>query len=246
MKSAKFPPSSGKRLIRKRKTRLELRSTVGVLNVETWYGQDAKSSRWLNVLRAHLGQGSREVMTPVFEERICFTATQTGSYEAASEVCGKWGSPIDDATIHEHVQQAGRRAEEQIEARVEEVRCPQTRSEVTRAAKERCPPHRFSLVIMMAGWMIRERGEQWGLKPAKKEADRVEWREMKSAIIFRIDHRTESSSGRRMLVEKSYASYRGPPEEFGARVYAEALRRGMAQAEKVYVVADGVCGSGIS
>ena len=33
--------------------------------------------------------------------------------------------------------------------------------------------------------------------------------------------------------------YRGAPYEFGRRVYAEALRRGLMQAQRVYAVADG-------
>ena len=49
-------------------------------------------------------------MSPLFEERLCFTATQTGSYEGAARVASKWGSPMDDSTVHAHVGQAGARA----------------------------------------------------------------------------------------------------------------------------------------
>lgn len=87
--------------------------------------------------------------------------------------------------------------------------------------------------------MIRERGEQWGLKPPELAGERVAWRELKSAIVFRLDQRAATASGRRMILEKFHVVQRGEPEELGRRLYAEALRRGLNQAARVYVVADG-------
>ena len=87
--------------------------------------------------------------------------------------------------------------------------------------------------------MIRERGVDWGLKPPEKEADRVEWREMKSGIVFRLEDRGQTETGRRFILDKFYEAHRGAPFEFGRYLYAEALRRGLNQAERVYVVADG-------
>ncbi len=42
----------------------------------------------------------------------------------------------------------------------------------------------FSLVIMMDGWMARERGADWGAGPRKKDPQRVQWHEIKSAVIY--------------------------------------------------------------
>jgi hypothetical protein len=178
-------------------------------------------------------------MSPVLEERLCFTATQTGSYESAARVAGKWGVEADDSTIHNHVRQAGARAEALREERIERALEPETRAEVVAEAAEHLPAGEFSLVIMMDGWMIRERGAQWGLKPPETKAARVEWREMKSGIIFRLEDRGRTESGRHFLVEKYYEAHRGEPFEFGRGLYAEALRRGLNQARRVYVVADG-------
>jgi hypothetical protein len=97
----------------------------------------------------------------------------------------------------------------------------------------------FSLVIEMDGWMVRERGGQWGLKPPEKQGERVAWHEMKTGIVFRLGQRARTQSGRAVILEKAYVAWRGDPHEFGRRLYAEALRRGLNQAQKVYVVADG-------
>lgn len=209
------------------------------MRVETFYGQDPVQRSWLNPLRELWGLSSRQSLTPVLEEKLCYTATMTGSYESAARVAGKWGSAVEDSTIHAHVRQAGARAEAAAQRRVERALAPATRGEVVAEAGAGVGEEPFSLVIMMDGWMGRERGAQWGLKPPEKPADRVAWREIKSAIVFRLHQRVENQSGRRMIVEKYCQALRGDPEAFGRRVHAEALRRGLHQAEKVYVVADG-------
>jgi hypothetical protein len=193
----------------------------------------------MNPMRELWGLSAHQVMTPVLEERVCFTATQTGSFEKASLVAGKWGSPVDDCTIHHHVSQAGERAQSQAQERVERALDVHTRAEVVAEARAAVGSQPFSLVLMLDGWMLRERGEQWGLKPPEMKAERVAWKEMKSGIVFRLDQRARTQSGRPMVLEKFYVSDRGEPEELGRRLYAEALRRGLNQAQRVYVVADG-------
>jgi len=185
------------------------------------------------------GLSARQEMSPVFEERLCFTATLTGSYQSAARVADKWGSPADDTTIHTHVQQAGARAQALENERVERALNPATRADVVAEAQRQWGAQEFSLVIEMDGWMVRERGAQWGLKPPQTKADRVAWHEMKTAIIFGLGQRVKTGSGRPVILDKTYVAWRGDPHEFGRRLYAEALRQGLNQAQKVYVVADG-------
>jgi len=178
-------------------------------------------------------------MSPVLEERVCYTATRTLSYEGAADVAAKWGSPVDDSGIHSHVQKAGARAMGLEQERVERALDVESRGEVVVEAGRDVPAGEFSLVIMMDGTMLRERGPEWGLKPAEIQADRVAWHEWKVGIIYRLQGRAETKSGRGMILEKFHVAYRGEPFEFGRRMYAEAVRRGLYQAKKVYVIADG-------
>lgn len=215
-------------------------TSAGAVEIEGMAGRDPQTGRWVSVAREVLGLSARARMSPVLEERFCFTAVQTGSYEAAAEVASKWGSPVaDDSTIHAHVEQAGARAEALHQARVDRAVDPATRAEVVAEAKGALGDQAFSLVIEMDGWMVRERGPQWGLKPPEKQGDRVAWHEMKTGIIFRVGQRGRTQSGRPVILEKAYVAWRGDAHEFGRRLYAEALRRGLNQAQKVYVVADG-------
>lgn len=203
------------------------------------YGQDSQTGQWICPIRQVWGLRAHQVMTPALEDKICYTAVETLSYERASKVAAKWGVVVDDATVHQHVQKAGAVAGELSEARVKRALSPQTRAEVVKEAKQQLGRGKFSLIIMADAWMIRERGEQWGLKPPEAPGQRVEWHEVKAGIIFRSDQRARTQSDRPMILEKFYVAHRCEAEEFGGRLYAEALRRGLNQASQVYVVADG-------
>ena len=78
-----------------------------------------------------------ERSSPPLQARLWYTATVSGSYEATAGVARCWGSPVSDDLIHALVQRRG--------------------SEVAdlAAATPPPPPRRFSLVIMMDGWMAR-------------------------------------------------------------------------------------------
>lgn len=212
---------------------------MGEIHLKTVYGQDPVSKQWLCPVRELWGLSSHERMSPVLEEKLCFTATQTGSYESAAQVAQKWGVEVDDSTIQWHVQQAGDRARAQCEERTDVALEPSTRGQVVERASMEIGRERFSLVLMLDGWMSRYRGEQWGLKPADAPGERVAWHEIKSGIVFRIEDQAKNQSNRGSLMRKYYVSMRGDAQAIGRRLHAEALRRGLAQARRVYVVADG-------
>ncbi len=136
-----------------------------------------------------------------------------------------WGCPVSDGCIHQHVQSLEEAAERmELPAPVIPPQEPQ-----------------FSMVIMLDGWMARERGPDWGAGLQKKEAQRVLWHEVKSAVIYRLERRGTNDSGRGMLIEKFVVAT--PPEsapvDFGAAVQNEARRRGLGRAKCVNMVMDG-------
>lgn len=218
---------------------MRLRTTTGTVEVEVAYGQDPADGRWICPMRERWGLAARQRVSPELEQRLCLTATLAGSFEAAAQVAAAWGTPVDSATIYRTVQRVGQRAEQLQTARVERALEPATRGEVVAEAAGSLASGPVALVIMMDGWLGRQRGSQWGLKPPQQPAERVAWKEVKAAIIFRLDQRAVTQSRRRLIVRKYYQAWCGTPEELGRRVYAEALRRGLNQARKVYVVADG-------
>lgn len=136
-----------------------------------------------------------------------------------------WGSEVSDDLVHHHVRQCGVVAAEMtLPAPAVPVSEPE-----------------FSVVIMMDGWMARERGPDWGAGPRRKAPERIAWHEIKSAVVYRLEQRAEKESGRGLLVEKNIVAC--PPEtapvDFGIAVEAEARRRGVGRAKVVYLVMDG-------
>ena len=208
---------------------LTLRTELGLVKIRTDYGQDPQTQAWFSPQQRAWGLTPHQKITPSLAAKLCFTAVATNSYEQAAAVVAQWGVPVDDAVIHQQVQRAGERADQQAQARV-------AAGAATPAPQARPPTD--ALVIMMDGWMLRHRGGDWGLQPADRVGDRVAWQECKSAVIYRTAQALNKND-RGLLVEKFVVAYLGDPLEFGRRVQAEARRRGLGQVPQVYVVADG-------
>ena len=204
---------------------MELDTVSGKVLLRVRHGRQAQHKKWICQARVAWGLKPYERKTPELQARLAYTATAVGSYAEAQVMADTWGTPVSDGCIHQQVQKLGKAAEA--------LALPTP----MRAKSE--PP--FSLVIMMDGWMARERGTDWGAGPRKKDPQRVEWREIKSAVIYRLEQRVENVSGRGLLLEKYVVAT--PPEtspvDFGKQVQQEALRRGLARAQVVYLVMDG-------
>ncbi len=218
-------PQSGQPLANTRWRSMQLQTVVGVVQVRVRCGYARGRRRWVCPAREAWGLAAYQRLSPELEARLAYTATEVGSYERAARMASTWGSPASDGCIQEHVQRLGVVAEEL------ELPTPP-------------PPPRepeFSLVIMLDGWMARERGPDWGAGPRQKQPQRIAWHEIKSAVIYRLEQRAQSAGGRGLLVEK-YAVATPPetsPVDFGAAVVAQARRRGLGREQVLYVVMDG-------
>ena len=69
--------------------------------------------------------------------------------------------------------------------------------------------------------------------------ERGAWREIKGAVIYRLEAAGPTAGGRGVITQKDVVAGQGDPQEFGRRVQTEARRRGLATAQEVFVVADG-------
>ncbi len=212
--------------MRRRKRRLTLQSAVGKIVVETDYGQDPESKQWVCLQRQIWGIGPHQKFTPFLAERLCFTVTATGSYAEAAAVAQKWGSPVDDSTLHALVQKVGAKAE------------AKTQEQIKTTPREVSPQSRASElgVLMVDGWMVRHRGEGWGKGTTQKP--RVEWHEMKMGLYYA--HEKSARKGERgLLASKVIVTSLESPDELGGRLHWHALRAGLGRAENLLLLADG-------
>lgn len=192
-----------------------------------WLGQDPGDRHWGCPIREHWGLTAHQQLSPALQEKLAFTATATGSYEEAAAVAAKWGSPVEDSTIQALVQHRGQLAEAQTQSRLQQ---PSAETAPGAAPAELA-------VIMLDGWLVRQRGVGWGLRRTKKP--RVEWHELKTGVFYRHEPAAQTASGRGLLTQKQVVSWQGEPLELGRRLHWEALRGGLGRARHTLAVADG-------
>lgn len=218
-------PQSGELLQNRKRQRLQVMTCSGLIVLKAWRGFSPALGRWVNPARHRWGLAPRQRVSPELQSRLGFTAAVTNSYEKAARTATRWGTALSDDTVHAVVQQLGARAE------------TLTLPPVPVLARE----PEYSLVIMMDGWLARLRGPDWGAGTRKKAAERIHWKEIKCAVIYRLEQRVQKASGRGLLLQKYVVAC--PPDtepvDFGAAVQAQARRRGLGRARKVYVVIDG-------
>lgn len=227
--TARFFPLSQEKVRHRHDQSMELRTVVGVVKLETTYGQDRKDGHWGNPIRECWGLSPYQQLSPALEDKLAFTVTATQSYEAAAQVSTKWGSPVSDSSAHRLTQRLGAKAEAQTQARLKEA--PQE-AEPQRAASALG-------VVMLDGWLARFRAEGWG-EEEETDKKRVEWHEIKNGLFYRIEQAGRTAGDRGVISEKVLVRWQGPPLELGRRLYWEALRGGLGRAKAVEVVGDGI------
>jgi hypothetical protein len=218
-------PQSGERLSNTRYRKLTLKTVAGVVKLRVRIGYSQRKRRWVNRVRHTWGLAPYQQVSPELQARVCQTATLATSYECAAELAACWGCELSDDLIHRHVQQIGDKVKKLGALPVDPV-----------------PDREFSLVIMMDGWMARERGPDWGVSRRRKTKDRIAWHEIKSAVIYRLEQSVTTGKSPRGLLLEKYIVATAPetdPVDFGQAVQTEALRRGLGKAKRVYVVIDG-------
>lgn len=206
---------------------MQLRTVVGVVELRVWYGQDPQDQHWGCPLREQWGLTAHQQLSLALEDKLAFTVTATGSYAEAAAVSAKWGTQVEDSTLHALTQRLGRRLEKQTQKR---LKVPPAEREPERA------PTGLG-VLMLDGWQVRQRGPGWG---KQKTTDlRVEWHEFKTGVYYQAEQAAESAGTRGVLAEKVVIGWQGDPVEFGQRLHWEALRQGLGRARQTLVVGDG-------
>jgi len=232
-------PHTGKLLQEARYETVTLVTCAGTVRLRAHYGRHPQTRKWQYPIRLLWDLQPRQRLSPQLQDRVSYTAAETDSYERAAKMATKWGTPIAASTIHKHAQRMGREAALQTKEREEQLMAAATQAQAVAPLPNGL--ELFCLVVMMDGFMARERGTDWALKPPEAKGARVAWHEVKAATIYRLDQVAQKASGRRQILQKFWvlAPSQTPPQEFGRAVHAEAIRRGMGKARFIFVLADG-------
>jgi hypothetical protein len=206
---------------------MSLGTVVGPVKLTVWQGKDPEDKHWGCPIREQWGLQPHQQMSPALAEKLAFTATLAGSYEAAAKVAGKWGCKVDDSVIHALVQRVGSVAEAKTQQRLQQ---PPQESYPQRGASELA-------LLMLDGWFARFRGPGWGKKRTPK--DRVEWHEIKNGVFY-LHEQAAQKGDRGLIAEKTVVRCLGQPMELGQRLHWEAVRGGLARAKDKLVLGDGI------
>lgn len=217
--------SDGKPLKEGRTVKSGILTPYGIVELKLFCGRCQTSGKFECPFKVVFCRGESRALSPLLEERIVSTACETGSYEKASRLCKKWGCDISDDKVLATLTNVGNACSDRDLPKM-----------CDNAAKGD-----DVLIIMAGGWHVRFRGDAWAEESARDDEERVSWHESKSAVIFKLSEAVDVSNRRRMIINKHILIEPAltTPEAFGERLYAEAVRMGLLQAKKVYVIMDG-------
>jgi len=220
-----------------RRTR-RVNSSFGVVEFRRAYGFCVPCGQHHYPADAALGLHPRAPGSPRVQELSALHALRGPTAQHAEDFRRLTGLTLDPSTVHREARRQGERALAVREAAVALTRKPEGIAQL--AAEAAGVPSDQTLVIEIDAWNIRER-DDWGrsepLRRRGQEPNRWHW--VYTATLFRLDQRGTTATGRPVITDRGYVATRQGIDAFRAQLYAEALRRGVSQLQRVLVVADG-------
>jgi hypothetical protein len=191
-----------------------------------------------------LGLREDSTASPLVQEMCALLVSKMPAEQAEALSLRVTGRRLSRSTLGREAQRQGDSA---IEVRRQLVQAPvwlPPAGQAPAATATDQPPEPFTLVIQIDAWNIRERNH-WGQTQKRRrqnlELDRWHW--VYTATCFRLDHRCVKgrfkTKLRALITERSYVATRGGIEALLQQLYYEARVRGLAQAQRVLVIADG-------
>lgn len=213
-------------------------SSVGTVRFVRSYGWCGHCGRHVFPADVALGLHPRARTSPRVQEICALTVLHAPAARAEEDVRRMTGIDIAASTLHREGRRQGERA---LRLRERDVRLSERESGAAAlAARAPVLPRHSTMVLEIDAWNIRER-DRWGetekLREAGEDAGRWHW--VYTATVFRLDQRGTTQSGRQIIADRGYVATREGIASFRQQLYAEALQRGLLQAETVLVIGDG-------
>lgn len=216
----------------------KVESAVGPILLQRDYGWCEHCQDWVYPADARWALQPHVPASPRIQEMAAEAVLKMPCAEAQKSLPRLGGSQLSSTTLHREARRQGGRA---LALQAADQARTTTQAGILQLAKQaKPPPQPFVLIIELDAWNIRERTD-WGRTKAlrKKGQEPERWHWVYTATVFRLDQRGHTASKRPVITERGYVATRAGLEAFEQLVYAEALRRGMAQAAEVLVIADG-------
>jgi len=207
----------------------------GPVTVKRLRGWCRRCKAWRYPSDQALGLSDTGGASPSVQEMAALTVSKMPVQEAGAVIERLTGVKLPPATLDREARRQGQRADKKRTQLDEQMRTGQCAEQMLAVPKEP-----FTLVIELDAWNIRER-DDWG-KSAEKRAAGQEpqrWHWAYGGTCFRLDQCVESDGGRARILSRGTVMTRGGVDALREQLFAETQRHGLAQAQKVLVIADG-------
>jgi hypothetical protein len=206
------------------------------------HGWCPRCQKWIFPADRALGLREDSNASPLVQEMSALLVSKMPAEQAEALSLRVLGRSLSRSTLARQAQSQGDRA---LALRQHLIDAPIVGPPPTKVALPLDqPPEPFTLVIQIDAWNIRER-DHWGQTQAmrRRHQDLKRWHWVYTATCFRLHHRCRKGPSknklRAIITERSYVATRGGVDALMQQLYYEARARGLAQAERVLVIADG-------
>ena len=200
--------------------------------------------QWVFPADRLLGLREDSTASPLVQELCALLVSKMPAEQAESLSLRVTGRRLSRSTL---AREALRQGEQAIQVREQLVAAPVWAAPAAKtkaAAAPDQPSEPFTLIIQIDAWNIRER-DHWGQtqKRRRKNLELERWHWVYTATCFRLTQRCRKgrfkNKLRALITERSYVATRGGIQALMQQLYYESRARGLAQAQRVLVIADG-------
>jgi hypothetical protein len=207
----------------------------GPVTVKRLRGWCQRCKQWRYPADPAMGLSDTGGASPSVQEMAALTVSKMPVKEASAVIERLTGVKLPPATLDREARRQGQRAESKRKQLDEQMSTGQSVQQ-----RLPLPPEPFTLIIELDAWNIRER-DDWGQSAQKRAVGQEpqRWHWAYGGTCFRLDQRVASQGGRARILSRGTVMTRGGVDELREQLFAEAQRQGLAQADKVLVIADG-------
>jgi hypothetical protein len=214
----------------------------GKVKLVRTHGWCPHCEKWFFPADRALGLREDSTASPLVQEMCALLVSKMPAEQAEALCLRVTGRCLSRSTLGREAQRQGDHA---IGVRQQLFQAPVWAAPAAKVAAGREQPlEPFTLVIQIDAWNVRER-DDWGHTQQRRRQDPKfdRWHWVYTATCFRLSHRCKKgrfkNKLRAMITERSYVATRGGIEALMQQLYYEARARGLAQAQRVLVLADG-------
>ncbi len=207
----------------------------GPVTVKRLRGWCRRCKQWRYPADQAMGLSDTGGASPSVQEMAALTVSKMPVKEASAVIERLTGVKLPPATLDREARRQGQRADKKRTQLDEQMSSGQGAQQMLAL-----PSQPFTLVIEVDAWNIRERddcGQSASQRAAGQEPQRWHW--AYGGTCFRLDQRVAGDGGRARILSRGTVMTRGGVDDLREQLFAEAQRQGLAQAQKVLVIADG-------